>query len=406
MSQGIALETTALRPSAGHNASAVRVEDRPDTPSIGYFQRTLPVALILGAFVVFTLPLTYLALTDPDSPSLLRLELMYMLGLGLTHFVITPTIYLQSSNLRHFNSSWRNRLIYFAIPIGIFVVFDLYRALELALLLPLIDVAFRLTIRAVDFQHFSRQSFGVMQLFKARAGVKFPAWQRRAEYWFAWTVVAVLLTTFLRGGRLDTEAHPSLVAAHRVFATVLAGLGITILAGIAVTARTAERPGKLIAPASYFVLQTISALLAAYSTALYGIALAMHYVEYHVLMLPRCFNTPLDPRTWTDRVFARLRSSRIIFYVLLIVVAVGVAMFTGVATSMANAMTAMLAGMWKGYGGGTGPRSSYTALLAIFDGLFVFHYFVEMFIWRFSEPYYRKTLSPLYFAAKPQAARV
>jgi hypothetical protein len=374
------------------------------TPVVGYFQRTTPVALILGAFVVFTLPLTWLALTNPDSPTLLKLELFYMLALGVTHFVITPTIYLQSNNLRHFNSSWRNRLIYFAIPIAIFVVFDLYRALEVAVLLPLFDVAFRLTIRAVDFQHFSRQSFGVLQLFKARAGVKFPAWQRRAEYWYAWTTVAVLLVTYLRGGRLDTEVHPGLIAAHWVLGTILAMLGLTIVTGIAVTARSAERPGRLLAPASYFILQTISALLAAYSTALYGIALAMHYVEYHVLMLPRCFNTSLDPRRWTDWLFGKLRSSHLIFYVLLLVAAVGVSLCTGVTTSMVNAMAAMLAGMWKGYGGGAGPTSSYTALLAIFDGLFVFHYFVEMFIWRFSEPYYRQTLSPLYFAAKPQTA--
>ena len=370
------------------------------TPSIGYFQRTTPVALILGAFVVFTLPLTWLALTNPDSSTLLKLELAYMLGLGVTHFVITPTIYLQSSNLRHFNSSWRNRLIYFAIPISIFVVFDLYRALEVAVLLPLFDVAFRLLIRAVDFQHFGRQSYGVLQLFKARAGAKFPAWQRRAEYWYAWATVAVLLVTYVRGGRLDTEVHPGLIAAHWLFAAVLAGLGLTILTGIVVTARLAERPGRLLAPATYFLLQTISALLAAYSTALYGIALAMHYVEYHVLMLPRCFNTQLDPRQWSDRLFSKLRSSRIVFYVLLLVAAFGVSMLTGVTTSMVNAMAAMLAGMWKGYGGGAGPASSYTALLAIFDGLFVFHYFVEMFVWRFSEPHYRQTLSPLYFARK------
>ena len=67
-------------------------------------------------------------------------------------------------------------------------------------------------------------------------------------------------------------------------------------------------------------------------------------------------------------------------------------------------MAATLAGMWKSYGGGTGVNSSYTALLAIFDGLFVFHYFVEMFVWRFSEPHYRQTLGPLYFTAKPAKA--
>jgi hypothetical protein len=84
-----------------------------------------------------------------------------------------------------------------------------------------------------------------------------------------------------------------------------------------------------------------------------------------------------------------------------VLTAIGVALFTGVATSMAQAMAATLAGMWKSSGGGDGVASSHTALVAVFDGLFVFHYFVEMFIWRFSEPYYRQTLGPLYFAPKP-----
>ena len=56
-------------------------------------------------------------------------------------------------------------------------------------------------------------------------------------------------------------------------------------------------------------------------------------------------------------------------------------------------------GAWAGH---APPATSYTVLLAIFDGLFVFHYFVEMFIWRFSEPHYRQTLGPLYFAPKPK----
>jgi len=390
MSQGLALAAPRV------------IEPAATTAPVGYFQRTLPVALILGAFVVFTLPLTWLALTDPDSPRLLQLELIYMLALGVTHFVITPTLYLQSSNLQYFNSSWRNRLIYFAIPIAIFVAFDLYRALEVAILLPIADVLFRLTIRALDFQHFSRQSYGVMQLFKARAGAKFPGWQRRAEYWFAWSVMGVLLITFLRGGRLDMDSHPGLIASHWVLATIMSVLGATILAGIIVTARSAERPARLLAPAAYFFLQTSSALLAMYSTALYGIALAMHYVEYHVLMLPRCFGTKLDPRHWPDRLLGLLRQNRVIFYTVLLLAAFGVSLLTGVTTSMVNSMTAILAGMWKSYGGGTGPRSSYVALLGIFDGLFVFHYFVEMFVWRFSEPHYRQTLSPLYFASKPQ----
>jgi hypothetical protein len=360
----------------------------------------VPVALILGAFAVFTVPLSALALWRPDSPQFLRLELLYLICLGVTHFVITPTIYLQSSNLRYFNSTWHNRLIYFALPLGIFAAFDLYRTLEIAVLLPAFDVLFRLLIRGLDFQHFGRQSYGVLQLFKARAGAKFPAWQRRAEYWFAWTVAAVLLTTFLRGGRIDApDAHPALVAASVALMAVLAGLCLTVLAGMAVTARTAERPGRLLAPSTYFILQTGSALLAAYSTALYGFALAMHFVEYHVLMAPRCFHAPLDERRAPDRLFARLRRNRVIFYCLLGLGALGVSLLTGVGTSAMAAMVAQVAAMWRSLGGGDGPVSSYTLLLAVFDGIFVFHYGVEMFIWRFSEPHYRQTLGPLYFGA-------
>src|SRR5437868_7023360 len=146
MSQGLTL------------AAPPRPADAPRSPelpaAVGYFQHTLPVALILGAFLVITLPLTCLALWDPESPQLLRLEIVYLIGLGVTHFVITPTIYLQSTNLTYFNSTWRNRLIYFAIPVGIFLLFDLYRALQVAALVPLLDIVFRLTIRALDFQHF------------------------------------------------------------------------------------------------------------------------------------------------------------------------------------------------------------------------------------------------------------
>src|SRR5437588_269289 len=102
MSQGLALDPSALRLDAR--------PAEPVSPPVGYFQRTLPVALILGAFVVVTLPLTWLALAEPDSPLLYRLEVFYLITFGLTHFVITPTIYLQSSNLQFFNSSRRNRL--------------------------------------------------------------------------------------------------------------------------------------------------------------------------------------------------------------------------------------------------------------------------------------------------------
>ena len=92
-----------------------------------------------------------------------------------------------------------------------------------------------------------------------------------------------------------------------------------------------------------------------------------------------------------------LRANKWVFYSLLFLLALIGTVFTADFT----AMLAMLQGL---AGPGRQMPSSSLVLFALFDGLFVFHYFVESFIWRFSEPYYRQTLGPLYFGARPPAA--
>lgn len=134
----------------------------------GFIEQPWLHYVILGAFVVFTVPLCILALTDkhilrPWSPGWL-----YVCALGTMHFVLTLTIYLQGSNLAYFNGTWKKRLLYFLVPVLIFTFFDLYRALKIAVLLPAVDLAVRYIFRYLDFQHFNRQSFGVFQLFKGR----------------------------------------------------------------------------------------------------------------------------------------------------------------------------------------------------------------------------------------------
>jgi len=47
---------------------------------------------------------------------------------------------------------------------------------------------------------------------------------------------------------------------------------------------------------------------------LYFATLATHYVEYHVLMFPRCFNSQLDDNNSLDRWFGGLRGHRAVFY--------------------------------------------------------------------------------------------
>ena len=50
-----------------------------------------------------------------------------------------------------------------------------------------------------------------------------------------------------------------------------------------------------------------------------------------------------------------------------------------------------------------GSNTSYLILIALFDGLFVFHYIIET-ICKFSQPHHRQILAPIYFgpaAPKP-----
>jgi hypothetical protein len=153
--------------------------------------------------------------------------------------------------------------------------------------------------------------------------------------------------------------------------------------------RTAVDPIWIDKPAAYLLFQSASTLLPTIAFPMYAAALAIHYVEYHVLMYPRCFHCPLDARSRLDRFFARLRRSPIVFYFVLLSVAglATVCCFTGMGLM---GMTTM----------DLSQPPSYLLLIALFDGLFVFHYLVEAYIWRFSEPYYRKSLGGLYFAPR------
>jgi hypothetical protein len=169
------MSTAVLTPpqASSHLVVAPPAAARPPEP--GFLQNPYIPYLILGSFIVFTVPLCFLAAGSESFLEPWSLGWLYVCALGTTHFVLTLTIYLQSSNLRYFTSSWTKRVLYFLVPVLIFVFFDLYRALQIAVLLPAADVLVRCVIRLLDFQHFNRQSYGVFQLFKGRSK-SFPRW--------------------------------------------------------------------------------------------------------------------------------------------------------------------------------------------------------------------------------------
>jgi hypothetical protein len=366
----------------------------------GLFERKRPSQIILASFPLVTVPLAAaLALTTGR-----RFLLIYIWLFGLTHFVLTLSVYLQSENLRHFKATGKNIFLFFVVPLVILMGFYVIGVFQVNARFPVFAVTFGAVIRLLDFNHLNRQTFGVYQLFKARTGLRLGPAIKHAEQGFLACLTALLFTTFLAGGAcpfLQNRGWPGMSAVGKpgpallplgvlqaIFgvaaslAVVFAAISVTLL----IRAWSAGgRPGGFSAALTYIGFQTAAALLAIVSFPLYIATLATHYVEYHVLMFPRCFHSRLNDKSSLDRWFGGLRSHPAAFYG-----------FTAAAAGIVLLCTAV-------------ERSPsqpihYLAVVSIFDGLFVFHYFVEMLIWRFSDPFFRQTLTPLYFTPRLRAS--
>lgn len=351
-------------------------------PRAGLLLRKWPVAVILSSFFVITIPLCLLDIMV-DRESGWSIGVAYFAVFGISHFLLTFTVYCQSANLRHFCSSRTRMVGYFLLPLLIFLAFDLYRALEVAILWPVVDFGVRIVIRLVDFQHSARQSYGVLQLFKSRASGYF-WWQRSVENHYFSTMTLLMFVTALSGGRFSD--HP----VSLIVTTVGVLLGSAALCGHMATCLRSS--GRSLVPVGYFCLQSACLWMSAYRTELYACALAMHYVEYHLLMAPRCFQTQLDPTSRVDRIFGMARTHKVFAYGLLLLTAGIITHFTWL--GMGTAASASV----------SGPLG-FRMLVSLFDGLFVFHYVVDTMIWKFSVPYYRQTLVPLYFGADPRPSK-
>lgn len=367
----------------------------------GLFDRKLPPRIILGSFFLLTAPLIALYAAASNH----WFVTVYLWLFGVTHFVLTLSVYLQSENLKYFKATARNIFLFFIVPLAILMGFYVTGVFQLNARFPLAAVALGVVIRTLDFNHLNRQTFGVYQLFKARTGLRPPGLIKRFEQAYIFSLTALLLTTFLAGGVCPLPQ----VRAWRLIGFVpkatqpMLPLDVLQLAFVAFAALTivlgafsvwllirawdeGGRPRGITEALGYMGIQTVSALFAVVSFPLYFATLATHYVEYHVLMYPRCFNVQLNDKSGLDRWFAGVRRHRAVFYGMTILVAAVVLLFR----------TAERA-----------PSSSlrYLAVVSIFDGLFVFHYFVEMLIWRFSNPFFRKSVGSLYFTPRLRAGQ-
>jgi len=350
-----------------------------------YLQSPPRIATILGSFLVLALPLVVLQLVQP--PGWFALAAAYVTFLGGTHFLITLGVYLHGENLRYFASSASRTVVYFVTPAAILLGFFLlgYFGLDVnhegasaAFLLWLLP--FTLVVKGLDYLHVVRQSFGMLQLFKGQTGVAFPPWMRRSDNGFFLTMAGLQLWTFIGGMRTDRFVFVlDPVSAVLLAVAVLCVSGV--MAGFAAAFRRARKGAVVWVPLTYFLFQAASASLAAWRTELYAASLAMHYVEYHVIIFPRLFTFELNPASRADRAAAWIRRHKLAFYLALGVLAIFVARNN----------------LWPTVSARLGPRRELWLLFNLFNGIFVTHYFVEAFIWKFRDPYYRKSLAPLYF---------
>ncbi|HVO99350.1 MAG TPA: hypothetical protein VMT15_14865 [Bryobacteraceae bacterium] len=380
--------------------AAASIPDASSASALGFFQRPLPARIILASFFLVTIP-TAGALVYTNSH---RLLFLYIWIFSATHFVVTFTIYLQSENLRHFTATRRNIIQFVVIPLGIFAIFYFVRVMRVAPRFPMFALLFGAAVRILDFNHFNRQSFGVYQLFKARTGLRAPALCKKIENAYFISLSVLLFITYLAGGvspwiprdhlnvigGMEFLAPMVPVAMLRVAAaacaSVSAALLVTDVAMILKSWRESGQPSGLWESFSYVLFQTLSAALAIAFLPLYATALAIHYAEYHVLMYPRCFHSRLDLTRSLDHWYQTLRGSRALFYGMLIAV-------SGLVTLLTT-----LSGVWGT--AGLDKPVPYLAFVAIFDGIFVCHYFIEMLIWRFSDPFFRTTAAALYIAPR------
>ena len=320
-------------------------------------------------------------------PQAENLAWLYFWLFGGTHIVITLTIYGSRANRQYFTNSLRNQIVFFGVPVCILGAFLAVYSTNLSTTLPWLALVFWAGVRFMNFFHLNRQTFGVLQLVKARTKNKFPAWAKRSENGTGLALVATLMVTHASGGicpfLLGTWEPLYAVIAPVEILQSLWLVCIVIAAGLFTASLSATRSHR--EPLLYFAFQFIGTAAATVFLPLYLAALAMHYIEYHVLMVPRISAQKLDESQRIDRTYGWLRARPLGF--ILAILGLSALVTTGM-----NSMDLVRPQ--------SGSAAAWGMLLTTFDALVVCHYFLEMFIWKFSDPHFRKSMDGVYFAKR------
>jgi hypothetical protein len=325
-----------------------------------FFERPMPLALTFGAFFAIALPLALLRLIPNDVPVLPYLLVLEAAGLGTSHFFLTLAVYFDRDTLGYFAGSWRRQALYFGVPLFILLGVALFEALRVRSRFPAQAFYFFAVVRFFDFFHVGRQSAGVLQIWKRPLGAELEPWTRHAENTFFVGMALLQWQTFWYGGTFSPERTSALIPA-----VLLGLLALVIVSQYVPALQAASTRSRAAIALGYFAIQALCAAAAAYATWLYLTVLAVHYVEYHVLMAPRWLGT-------------RRRSRDLMPFLL-----------------YGGLVMVVIAFEARNYVATTSVPLGF--MVHLFDGIFLLHYTLDAFLWKFSNPYYRATLAPLYF---------
>jgi hypothetical protein len=331
--------------------------------------------IILGSFFFLTLPIALLVCLLPNNPAVAWL---YVWLFGGTHIVLTLSVYGSRANRAYFTKSLKTFLTFIGVPMVLLGVSVAMFAFQLGTTWPWLAVVFFGALRAFNFFHLTRQTFGVLQLVKARQKLPQPAWGKKAENACGLFLVLALMLTHTAGGWC-----PWLLPESSWLVT--AGWTVSVIASLVLFGLTVRYLGS--EARWYFTLQTLGTLAATVYLPLYLASLAMHYVEYHVLMVPRIRQQQLDETSRVDRAYGWLRARPLLF----------IGALLGLSALVTSGMSAMT------FEQPAGPTYAWGMILTAFDALVVVHYFLEMHLWKFSDPHIRKSLDGVYFGKKPVA---
>ncbi|MEQ9500690.1 MAG: hypothetical protein RIT81_27715 [Deltaproteobacteria bacterium] len=347
-----------------------------------FLARPIPLALIFGTFFFVTIPLIVLESAGAFEGWRLSPTFLFVAVFGMSHFLITFPIYLNKTNIEHFVSRPRYFVLHFVVPVALIGVIALGYYLQTwnrgYSAVAIFGFWLFLGLRGLDFYHVVRQSFGVLELTKGQAKLKIPPHTKVMAKALFMTFFCLQMHTFMSGKTFTAEplSVGLCVVAGALFLGLLAYYVRNLLAV------GAEDRSYALIPIAYLVCQGSCAALAVWRTEFYLAALGMHYMEYHILMQPRVFANLREDESVGDRLMGMFKRNQWVFYVGLIALSV----FIYCGPRVANGFEHPL--------GGSGWIYWVFVIQSIIGSL---HFYVDSLLWRFSNPFYRKTLGPLYF---------